>query len=66
MVHNFHILGQTTAGKRLQNEQRKRRSENLQRDQIALEILKTKNTESKTEENNKEDKTTEDSTDKKD
>lgn len=43
MAHNFQILGQTTAGKRLQNEQRKRRSENLQRDQIALEILKTKN-----------------------
>ena len=40
MAHNFQILGHTTAGKRLQNEQRKRLAENLQRDQVALEILK--------------------------
>lgn len=41
MAHIYNINGQTKAGKRLQNELRKRMSENLQRDQLAMEILKT-------------------------
>ncbi|MBQ4034798.1 MAG: hypothetical protein K6G31_10035 [Paludibacteraceae bacterium] len=35
MAHHYTINTQTTAGKRLQNEMRKRMRENIQRDQMA-------------------------------
>ncbi|MCQ2192345.1 MAG: hypothetical protein MJZ23_05710 [Paludibacteraceae bacterium] len=37
MAHHFTINTQTTAGKRLQNEMRKRMRENIQRDQFIRE-----------------------------
>jgi hypothetical protein len=40
-VHHFNINGQTPAGKRLQNEQRKRRSEILQRAQVDKDVFKS-------------------------
>ncbi len=37
MAHHYTINTQTTAGKRLQNEMRKRMRENIQRDQLSRE-----------------------------
>lgn len=37
MAHHYTINTQTTAGKRLQNEMRKRMRENIQRDQLKRE-----------------------------
>lgn len=41
MAHHYTINTQTTAGKRLQNEMRKRMRENIQRDQMARESAAT-------------------------
>ncbi|MBO4332229.1 MAG: hypothetical protein IKP81_09785 [Paludibacteraceae bacterium] len=41
MAHHYTINTQTTAGKRLQNEMRKRMRENIQRDQLSRDSAAT-------------------------